>query len=141
MNGSGSGAPRWRSGEGRLFGQNPSPWVGGNELDRRRTKERAKTAGESEGDAKSLDGLLGAYMRRSSLGAALLPSSPRFLDAWKRAAGDALALRARPVRMDGGVLELEVADPAWKFELRYREAELLEALRREGIEVRQVRAR
>ncbi len=141
MNGPGSGAPRWRGGGFRQSGQNPSPWIGGSELDRRRTKERAKAAEEAAGDAKSLEGLLGAYLQRSSLGVALLPSSPRFLEAWKRAAGDALALRARPVRLEAGVLELEVADPAWKFELRYREAELLEALRREGIEVRQVRAR
>lgn len=121
--------------------QPSAPWVGGRDLDRMRVKERAKSAGESEGDANPLEGMIGAYLRRSSLGAALLPVTPRFLQAWERAAGEALAKRATPVRLDGGVLELDVADPSWKFELRFREAELVEALRREGIQVKGVRAR
>lgn len=120
---------------------NPAHWVGGKELDRRRVKERAKSAGECEGDAKPLEGMMGAYLMRSSLGAALLPVTPRFLAAWERAAGEGLAKRARPVRVDDGVLELEVPDPSWKFELRFREAALVEALRREGLQIRGVRAR
>lgn len=104
-------------------------------------KERAKSAGESEGDANPLEGMIGAYLQRSSLGAALLPVTPRFLQAWERAAGDAFAKRARPVRIDAGVLELDISDPAWKFELRFREAELVQALQREGIRVKGVRAR
>ncbi len=116
-------------------------WVGGRELDHMRVKERAKSAGESEGDPHPLEGMLGAYLQRSSLGAALLPVTPRFLQAWERAAGEAFARRARPVHIDAGVLELEIPDPAWKFELRFREAELVQALRREGIQVKGVRAR
>lgn len=142
MNSPGSGAPRWQGGGGhRPSGQNPSPWIGGGDLDKRRTKDRAKAAGENAGDAKSIEGLLDSYLQRSSLGSALIPTSPRFLAAWGRAAGEALSRRARPIRLEAGVLDLEVADPAWKFELRFREAELLEALKREGIAVRQIRSR
>jgi len=125
----------------RKQGQNPSPWVGGRDLDRRRTKERSKSAEECAGEARSLEGMIGTYLQRSSLGAALLPVTPRFLQAWERAAGEAFAKRARPVRFEAGVLELEISDPAWKFELRFREGELVQALRREGVEVKGVRAR
>lgn len=85
--------------------------------------------------------MLGAYLTRSSLGAALLPTSPRFLAAWRKAAGEALAARAQPLRMVDGVLELEVPDAAWKFEIRFRQAALMEALAREGIRIRGIRAR
>ena len=128
----------------RRRGQNPSapqpPWVDGKILDTRRTKERTNSAGECEGDAKSLEGILGTFLERSSLGASLLPASPRFLAAWERAAGEALAKRAQPVRVSNGVLELSVQDPAWKFELRYREAALLEALQREGLRIKSIRS-
>lgn len=129
----------------RKPGQNPSQpgpaWVGGKALDAKRTKDRVRSAEECAGDAKSLEGMLGAYLERSSLGAALLPVTPRFLAAWERAAGEALAKRARPLRVENGVLELEVADPAWKFELRFREAALLEALQREGLRIKAIRTR
>lgn len=129
----------------RKPGQNPSspqaPWVGGKALDARRGKERAKSAEECAGDARSLEGMLGAYLERSSLGAALLPVTPRFLEAWERAAGEGLAKRARPVRVENGVLELSVDDPTWKFELRFREAALLEALAREGLRIKAIRTR
>jgi len=115
--------------------------VGGKALDARRTKDRVRSAEECAGDAKSLEGILGAYLERSSLGAALLPVTPRFLAAWERAAGEALAKRARPLRVENGVLELEVSDPAWKFELRFREAALLEALQREGLKIKAIRTR
>lgn len=129
----------------RKPGQNSSspqtPWVGGKALDARRGKERAKSAEECAGDARSLEGMLGAYLERSSLGAALLPVTPRFLEAWERAAGEGLAKRARPVRVENGVLELAVDDPTWKFELRFREAALLEALAREGLRIKAIRTR
>lgn len=96
---------------------------------------------ECAADARPLTGILDAYLSRSSLGEVLLPTTTRFREAWAKAAGEGLAKRANPVGFKDGILELEVPDAAWKFELRFREAALLDALRREGIAVKGIRAR
>lgn len=141
MNRPGSGDPRRQGGGFRGPGQNPSQWIGGRTLDARRGKERAKASEECAGDARPLTGILDSYLSRSSLGEVLLPATTRFREAWAKAAGEGLAKRANPVGFKDGILELEVPDAAWKFELRFREAALLEALRREGIVVKGIRAR
>lgn len=47
---------------------------------------------------------------------------------WRQIAGDDLACRAQPVVLQHGRLVVEVDDPAWVTELRYREAEILAEL-------------
>ena len=115
----------------------PEAWVDGRAIDQRRRKERAAQA--EEGDAKDLGSLMGAYLTRSSLGSALLPASPRFVAAWKKVAGDALAARCNPTRWRGGVLWITVPDAGWKFELRWKLAELAAGMRAEGIPVKEIR--
>ncbi|HNY29642.1 MAG TPA: DciA family protein [Fibrobacteria bacterium] len=114
----------------------PNRWLGGKELDKFRRKERAR----EEADAEPLKDLLGNYLQRSSLGNALLPASPAFQKAWNEAAG-ALASRCTPCKWERGTLWVDVPDPGWKFELRWRLAELAQAMRDRGIAVRQIRIR
>ncbi|MEN9307876.1 MAG: Dna[CI] antecedent, DciA [Fibrobacterota bacterium] len=121
-------------------GQNPSlepHWVTGRELDRARTKERAKS--QYEGDAHDLKSLLGNYLTRSSLGTSLLPASPGFVAAWLKVAGSALGPRCTPVRWSNGTLWISVPDPGWKFELRWKLTEFAAGLRAEGYPVREIR--
>lgn len=116
---------------------NPEHWVNGRELDRGRTKERASH--KEEGDAQDLKSLLGKYLTKSSLGTALLPASPGFVAAWQKVAGPVLATRCTPKRWQNGVLWVVVPDPGWKFELRWKLAELATGLRAEGYPVREIR--
>lgn len=132
---------RFPGGERQHLSSGGPGWIDGKMLDARRGKERHKSAEECAGDAHPLQDILGNYLKRSSLGEALLPATPRFLEIWERAAGEGLAKRAKPLHIKNGVLELEVPDAAWKFELRFREAALVEALRREGLSVRSIRVR
>jgi hypothetical protein len=111
-------------------------WISGRDLDGRRRKARAQRA---EGaDAEIVSGLFGQYLRRSSLGQSLLPTSPEFRAAWEAAAGP-LATRCEPTRWERGVLRVRVPDPGWKFELRFRLPEIARVLRERGIPVREVR--
>jgi hypothetical protein len=111
-------------------------WLSGRDLDGFRRKARASRA---EGaDAEALPDLLGKYLGKSSLGQALLPASPRFLAAWEKAAGP-LASRCTPSRWERGVLWVQVPDPGWKFELRWRLAKIAQDLRDQGIPVREIR--
>lgn len=110
--------------------------MGGRDLDKFRKKERLR----EEGDAQSLQGLLGNYLQRSSLGQALLVTSPAFRQAWAEVAGP-LGERCLPMRWENGVLWVEVSDPGWKFELRWKLPDLARALRERGQDVRQIRIR
>ena len=49
-------------------------------------------------------------------------------DRWSEAVGTAIAVHARPERLDGGRLTIVVDDPAWATELRYHSARILGAL-------------
>ena len=115
---------------------NPEHWVTGRELDRARTKERVQH--QVQGDAKDLKSLLGNYLTRSSLGTALLPASPAFVTAWAKVAGPVLVSRCTPHLWRNGVLWVSVPDPGWKFELRWKLAELAAGLRTEGFPVRAI---
>lgn len=130
--GRGAGSGKRPPFPGRRLEPPPEPWVSGRELDRSRGRERRS---DRDRDAEGLGGVLSSYLARSSLGERLVPASERFLAAWRRAAGDLLADRAVPRRLAGNVLHLEVRDPSWRFELRWRGKELAARLREEGIEV------
>ena len=59
--------------------------------------------------------------------------APGLLDAWRRAAGELMAQRARLVCLEqGGVLVVAVAGSAWRQELLMAQPRLLEALAQEG---------
>ncbi len=49
-------------------------------------------------------------------------------DRWAAAVGEAIALHARPERLDAGRLTVVVDDPAWATEVRYHTPRILEAL-------------
>jgi predicted nucleic acid-binding Zn ribbon protein len=52
--------------------------------------------------------------------------SARLLEVpWREAVGEAIARRARPQALAGGVLEVQVASPEWARELQSQEAALL----------------
>jgi len=111
-------------------------WLSGRDLDGFRRKARASRA---EGaDPEGLPDLLGNYLQRSSLGQALLPATPGFVAAWEKSAG-ALASRCKPSRWERGVLWVQVPDPGWKFELRWRLPQIAQGLREQGIAVREIR--
>jgi len=111
-------------------------WTSGRDIDKFRRKERVSRKEES--DPEPLSGLLGNYLRKSSLGQALLPASPEFLAAWARAAGP-LASRCIPHRWEKGVLWVDAPDPGWKFELRWKLGPIAQAMRERGIAVREIR--
>jgi len=61
---------------------------------------------------------------------------------WDAVVGAQIAAHARPVRLDGSVLVVEVDDPAWATQLRLLTAQLCERLASEvGVEVDEVRVR
>ncbi len=66
---------------------------------------------------------------------------------WDEAVGEVVALHARPVRIDRGVLLVEVDEPGWATQLRFLEAEIRQRLAAVGgaevdrIEVRVAGAR
>ena len=47
---------------------------------------------------------------------------------WDEAVGEQVAQHVRPVKLDGGVLSVEVDDPAWATQLRFLEGNLRERL-------------
>lgn len=48
---------------------------------------------------------------------------------WEEAVGDQVAAHARPLRLDGGRLTVEVDEPGWATQLRFLEPDLLRRLR------------
>lgn len=51
---------------------------------------------------------------------------------WSELVGEQIALHARPVKLDGGRLLVEVDEPGWATQLRFLEADLVARLRGEG---------
>jgi predicted nucleic acid-binding Zn ribbon protein len=51
---------------------------------------------------------------------------------WTELVGEQIAAHARPVKLDGGRLLVEVDEPGWATQLRFLEAELVARLRGEG---------
>ena len=61
---------------------------------------------------------------------------------WEDAVGPAVAAHVRPIRLDRGVLLVEVDDPAWATQLRFLIDDLRERLRRvAGVTVERLEVR
>jgi predicted nucleic acid-binding Zn ribbon protein len=61
---------------------------------------------------------------------------------WEDAVGPAVALHVRPIRLDRGVLLVEVDDPAWATHVRFLADDLRSRLRSiAGVEVRELEVR
>jgi len=58
---------------------------------------------------------------------------------WERAVGTRIAGRARPVRLERGVLHVKASSGVWASELQLLSADILESLRAAGIEVNSLR--
>jgi len=54
------------------------------------------------------------------------------LGRWEKAVGPVIGKHARAVRVENGVLWVEVDHPIWKSELHHRKRQILEILNREG---------
>lgn len=68
----------------------------------------------------------------------MLPIPPR---AWERAVGSRIALRARPLRLERGVLHVVAANAAWSQELTMLGESITARLREEGLDVTSLRFR
>ena len=71
----------------------------------------------------ALGGLLNGVL--SELGLAEKLRECRALQAWKEAAGPAVAARARPLRIRRGRLELAVPSAVWRTQLSFARADLI----------------
>jgi predicted nucleic acid-binding Zn ribbon protein len=60
---------------------------------------------------------------------------------WADAVGAQVAAHARPVKLDGSVLLVEVDEPGWATQLRFLEADLLERLTATGSLVSRIEVR
>lgn len=53
---------------------------------------------------------------------------------WSELVGEPVAQHVRPLKLDSGVLIVEVDDPAWATQMKFLESDLLERLRAAGSE-------
>ena len=61
---------------------------------------------------------------------------------WDDAVGDDVARHVRPVRLDEGVLTVEVTDPAWATQVRFLTADITERLATvAGVEITRLEVR
>ena len=61
---------------------------------------------------------------------------------WVEAVGDQVAQHVRPLKLDDGVLTVEVDDPAWATQVKFLSSTIVQRLREvAGVEVRQVAVR
>ncbi|MBM3828898.1 MAG: DUF721 domain-containing protein [Actinobacteria bacterium] len=51
---------------------------------------------------------------------------------WVELVGESVAHHVRPLKLDAGVLIVEVDDPAWATQMKFLESDLLERLRATG---------
>ncbi len=51
---------------------------------------------------------------------------------WTELVGDQIAAHCRPLKLDGGVLVVEVDDPAWATQMKFLHSEVIERLRAGG---------
>ena len=51
---------------------------------------------------------------------------------WSELVGDQVAAHCRPMKLDGGVLVVEVDDPAWATQMKFLQTEVVERLRDGG---------
>jgi hypothetical protein len=60
---------------------------------------------------------------------------------WEEAVGAQVAAHARPVKLDGSVLIVEVDEPGWATQLRFLESSLIERLTATGSFVSRIEVR
>jgi predicted nucleic acid-binding Zn ribbon protein len=61
---------------------------------------------------------------------------------WDEAVGDQVASHVRPVKLDAGVLLVEVDDPAWATQVRFLTPMIVERLHeRAGVQIEQIDVR
>jgi predicted nucleic acid-binding Zn ribbon protein len=88
---------------------------------------------------ESLGALLGRTTQvRPAKADAVLPVPPR---AWERAVGTRIAARARPLRLERGILHVIAANSAWAQELSLLAESIAARLREEGLAVTSLRFR
>ncbi len=63
-----------------------------------------------------------------SLSAADMTTVRNVFDGWDEIVGPAIAAHARPVKLDGTTLVVDVDEPGWATQLRYLQNELIERL-------------
>lgn len=97
----------------------------------RRKRKHAETGPE----------LVGAVLDRAGEDRFSPTRSPVPLAAWVKACGPRVAERARPTKLEHGVLLVRVSTSAWAHELSLLSTELLARLRDAGVDVRELRFR
>lgn len=106
------------------------PWSHGGSLDAKGAKKRWTSRGE-EVEPKSLADALPKLLAGTALGGKLALLDPKTRDGVERAWGAGLAARCQLVSLEKGVLAVKVKEAAWRYELGFRKAQLLEQLNRE----------
>jgi hypothetical protein len=87
---------------------------------------------------------LGAVLRRGTIIAVpknAVPGAPVSARDWEGAVGSRIAARARPVKLERGVLYVRTASSTWAQELSLLSDPILEQLRARGVEVEALRFR
>jgi hypothetical protein len=87
--------------------------------------------------------MVGAVIGRERTFAGLVQEAPEAVPArsWELAVGSRIAARARPTRLERGVLLVTAATAAWANELSLLSVPLVTQLRKLGIEVNELRFR
>ncbi|UQA61661.1 DUF721 domain-containing protein [Polyangium aurulentum] len=87
---------------------------------------------------------LGAVLRRATTIAVpknAVPGAPVSARDWEAAVGSRIAARARPVKLERGILYVRTASSTWAQELSLLSNPILEQLRARGVEVEALRFR
>lgn len=101
-------------------GANPDAWGGGSD----EVHPDDVPAGPR---ARSLSDLIGRYLGRVVGKDA--PAAKDLFSQWRAIVGDPIADNVTPVRLDRGVLTVEVVENAWATQLKFLERQLLHTLR------------
>jgi predicted nucleic acid-binding Zn ribbon protein len=80
-------------------------------------------------DPVPLRDTLDDFVRSMRGGASSARSMGSLFSRWTDAVGEVVADHARPVKLDGDRLLVEVDEPGWATQLRFLEADVLERLR------------
>jgi predicted nucleic acid-binding Zn ribbon protein len=83
----------------------------------------------SAGDPVPLHDTLDDYVRSLRVDGPSARTMGSLFNRWVDAVGQAVADHARPVKLDGERLLVEVDEPAWATQLRFLEADILDRLR------------
>lgn len=109
---------------------NRGPYSHGRDIDSRRRKERWRRGEEVA--PTDVETTLQRLLSGTPLGGRIALANPATRQALERAWGENLFRRCEFTGISEGVLSVRVREAAWRFELNFRRAELLESLRREA---------